>query len=79
MALLAGNAVILKVATETQLVGKALEECIGAAGLPSGLFAYVSLPGRQAGRALLEAGVNKLFLPALLQWAKSSWPRRRGR
>jgi hypothetical protein len=26
-------------ATETQLVGKALEACIGAAGLPSGLFA----------------------------------------
>src|SRR5208337_3263194 len=61
MALLAGNAVVLKVASETQLVGKALEACIGAAGLPSGLFAYVNLPGKQAGSALLEAGVNKLF------------------
>jgi acyl-CoA reductase-like NAD-dependent aldehyde dehydrogenase len=61
MALLAGNAVILKAASETQLVGKALEACIGAAGLPSGLFANANLPGKQAGRALLEAGVNKLF------------------
>ena len=60
-ALLAGNAVVLKVASETQLVGKTLEACIGAAGLPSGLFAYVNLPGKQAGSALLEAGVNKLF------------------
>ncbi len=53
MALLAGNAVVLKVATETQLVGKALEACNGAAGRPSGILAYVNLPGKQAGRALL--------------------------
>jgi acyl-CoA reductase-like NAD-dependent aldehyde dehydrogenase len=61
MALLAGNAVILKVATETQLVGQALQACIGAAGLPEGLFTYVNLPGKLAGTAFLEAGVNKLF------------------
>ena len=61
MALMAGNAVILKVATETQLVGKALEACMGAAALPDGLFAYVNLPGKLAGKAFLEAGVNKLF------------------
>lgn len=61
MALMAGNAVLLKVATETQLVGKALEACMGAAGLPGGLFTYVNLPGKQAGSAFLEAGVNKLF------------------
>src|ERR1019366_7885669 len=41
--------------------GKALEACIGAAGLPSGLFGYANLPGKQAGSALLDAGVNKLF------------------
>jgi acyl-CoA reductase-like NAD-dependent aldehyde dehydrogenase len=52
MALMAGNAVILKVATETQLVGKALEACIGAAALPKGLFTYVNLPGKlEIGRA----------------------------
>ena len=61
MALLAGNAVILKVATETQLVGGALEACFNRLDLPSGLFSHINLPGRVAGTALLEAGVNKLF------------------
>jgi len=61
MALLAGNAVILKVATQTQMVGRALERCFQAAELPAGLFAYVNLPGRLAGDALLEGGIHKLF------------------
>jgi succinate-semialdehyde dehydrogenase/glutarate-semialdehyde dehydrogenase len=61
MGLLAGNAVILKVATQTQLVGRALESLFVNAGLPAGLFAYVNLPGGVAGDAFLEAGVNKLF------------------
>lgn len=61
MALIAGNAVILKVASETQLVGRALERCLQAADLPPGLFTYVNLPGRIAGEAILEAGVDKLF------------------
>lgn len=61
MALLAGNGVVLKVATETQLVGRALERCINAADLPQGLFSHLNLPGRSAGAAFLEAGIDKLF------------------
>ena len=61
MGLLAGNAVILKTATETQMVGRALEQCFIQAGVPDGIFAYVNLPGRLAGRAFLEAGIDKLF------------------
>jgi len=61
MALIAGNAVVLKVASETQLVGRALERCLQAADLPPGIFAHLNLPGRQAGPAFLEAGVDKLF------------------
>ena len=61
MGLLAGNAVILKTATETQIVGRALEQCFVQAGLPDGVFAYVNLPGRLAGSALLKAGIDKLF------------------
>ncbi len=61
MALLAGNAVILKTASETQLVGRILEECINSAGLPDGIFHYVNLPGRVAGDAFLENGIDKLF------------------
>lgn len=61
MGLMAGNAVILKAATQTQLVGRALERAVLAAGLPDGIFTYLNLPGRLAGDAILEAGVDKLF------------------
>jgi acyl-CoA reductase-like NAD-dependent aldehyde dehydrogenase len=59
--LLAGNGVILKAATQTQAVGRKLESCFLEAGFPSGLFAYVNLPGASAGRCLLQGGVDKLF------------------
>ncbi len=71
MALLAGNAVVLKTATETQMVGRALEECLCAARLPKGLFAYVNMPGRLAGEAFLEEGVNKLFFTGSTAVGKS--------
>lgn len=61
MALLAGNAVILKTATETQWVGRKLEDCFSAAELPTGVFNYVNIPGRVAGNAFLQSGVDKLF------------------
>ncbi|MBN1497126.1 MAG: aldehyde dehydrogenase family protein [Spirochaetes bacterium] len=61
MALLAGNAVILKAATETQAVGHKLKECIESAGLPEGVFTYINMPGSIAGDAFLEGGVDKLF------------------
>jgi acyl-CoA reductase-like NAD-dependent aldehyde dehydrogenase len=61
MGLLAGNAVILKTASETQMVGRRLEEAFVAAGLPQGVFTYVNLPGRVAGEAFLRSRVDKLF------------------
>ena len=61
MGLLAGNTVILKTASETQMVGLALKRAIEAARLPQGVFTYLNLPGRLAGEALLEAGIDKLF------------------
>jgi acyl-CoA reductase-like NAD-dependent aldehyde dehydrogenase len=61
MALLAGNAVILKTAGATQMVGRALARCIEAAGLPPGIFSFLNLPGPLAGEALLQGGVDKLF------------------
>lgn len=61
MGLLAGNAVVLKTASETQMAGRKLEECFVAAGLPQGVFTYLNLPGSLAGPAFLEAGVDKLF------------------
>ena len=61
MGLLAGNAVILKVATQTQLVGEQIAALVKACGIPDGLFHLIHLPGALAGGAMLEAGINKLF------------------
>ena len=61
MALIAGNGVVLKAATQTQEVAKEIVACVGAGGLPQGLFACVNLPGASAGDALIDAGVDKLF------------------
>jgi succinate-semialdehyde dehydrogenase/glutarate-semialdehyde dehydrogenase len=61
MALLAGNAVILKVASLTPGVGRALEALFNAAELPAGLFNYVEMSGREAGPAFIRGGVDKLF------------------
>jgi succinate-semialdehyde dehydrogenase/glutarate-semialdehyde dehydrogenase len=61
MGLLAGNAVILKTASQTQMVGRALERLFLDAPLPPDVFAFVNLPGHIAGDAFLEAGIDKLF------------------
>jgi succinate-semialdehyde dehydrogenase/glutarate-semialdehyde dehydrogenase len=61
MALVAGNAVVLKVASHTLQVGKAIQECVEAGKLPEHLFHLINLPGRIAGDAFLDSGINKLF------------------
>lgn len=61
MGLLAGNTVILKAASETQLVGHVLKECVEYAGLPEHVFTYINVPGSKAGDAFIDAGVDKLF------------------
>ncbi len=61
MGLLAGNAVILKTATETQMVGLILNEAFNSANLPDGIFNFINLPGKIAGDAFLDQGVNKIF------------------
>jgi len=61
MALISGNAVILKTATQTLEVGKALKTCIDAGELPTGLFHFLNIPGSIAGGAFIDAGIDKLF------------------
>jgi len=61
MGLLAGNSVILKTAAETQMVGNILKEVFEEAGLPEYVFNYVNMPGKIAGDAFLENGIDKLF------------------
>jgi len=61
MALMAGNAVVLKVASQTLQVGERLKEAFLAGGYPDGLFHLINLPGSVAGPAFIESGINKLF------------------
>ncbi len=61
MALMAGNAVLLKVATQTQQVAKLIRDVVAAGNLPEGLFHLVNIPGNVAGQAFIAAGVDKLF------------------
>ncbi len=59
MALVCGNAVLLKPSSATALVGNAIEEVFAAADFPPDIFRHI--PGDSStGRALIESGVNKL-------------------
>ena len=53
-ALVAGNTVVLKGASETQWAGWLLAECLRDAGVPPGVFNYVMGPGATLGQALLD-------------------------
>lgn len=70
MALLAGNAVIFKAASETQVVGNILRKCIEAAELPKNIFSYINMPGSVAGDAFLDAGIDKLFFTGSVKVGK---------
>jgi len=60
MALLCGNAVILKPSSATPLVGKKIREMFDAAGLPSGVFT-VAIGDSFVGNALVESHVDKIL------------------
>lgn len=60
MALLCGNAVLLKPSSATALVGAKIEEMFAAAELPAGVFTH--LPGESAtGQALVESAIDKIL------------------
>jgi succinate-semialdehyde dehydrogenase/glutarate-semialdehyde dehydrogenase len=60
-ALLAGNTVVLKVATQSQPVGEAMIDLFRDAGLPEGVLNLVHLPGSEAGKAFIRSGIDKLL------------------
>jgi acyl-CoA reductase-like NAD-dependent aldehyde dehydrogenase len=60
MALMAGNAVVLKPSELTPLVGLKIGEVFGRAGLPDDLLTVVTGEGA-TGAALVEAGVDKIM------------------
>jgi 1-pyrroline-5-carboxylate dehydrogenase len=53
-ALVTGNAVVFKPATDTPWVGRLLAECIRDAGVPDGVFNYVTGPGSTVGQTLID-------------------------
>ena len=52
-ALVTGNTVVMKPATDTPWVVRLLAECFRDAGLPDGVFNYVTGPGSTLGQALI--------------------------
>ncbi len=53
-ALVTGNTLVFKPATDTTWTSRKLAECMRDAGLPDGVFNFVSGPGRSMGQALIE-------------------------
>lgn len=70
MGLMAGNAVLLKVASNVVPVGEIIERCIAAGDLPRGLFRHVVCPGAKVSAALLENGIDKIFFTGSVQVGK---------
>ena len=60
-ALLAGNTVVLKAATQSQPVAEAIQRLLTDAGLPDGVLNLVHLPGLEAGRAFIHSRIDKLL------------------
>lgn len=54
-ALVTGNTIVMKPATDTPWTVRLLAECFRDAGLPDGVFNFVTGPGRTLGQALIES------------------------
>lgn len=54
-ALVSGNTVVMKPATDTPWIVRLLAECFRDAGLPEGVCNFVTGPGRTIGQALIES------------------------
>jgi len=83
-ALVTGNTVVVKGATDTPWAGRMLADCIRDAGLPPGVFQYLSGSGREVGEALSShaatAGITftgsvGVGTQLLQRTASGPWPR----
>ena len=54
-ALVAGNTIVMKPSTDTPWTVRLLAECFRDAGLPDGVFNYVTGPGSKVGQALIDS------------------------
>jgi acyl-CoA reductase-like NAD-dependent aldehyde dehydrogenase len=83
-ALVTGNTVVVKGSTDTPWAGRLLADCIRDAGLPSGVFNYLSGSGSDVGEALAShpatAGITftgsvTVGRQLLQRMAAGAWPR----
>ena len=61
MGLMAGNAIILKVAAATPLVGEAINQIVEAGHLPKGLFQQIVGSGGAVSQAFFDNNIDKIF------------------
>jgi succinate-semialdehyde dehydrogenase/glutarate-semialdehyde dehydrogenase len=71
MGLMAGNAVLLKVAAATITVGEAIEKIVAAGGLPEGLFQHIVGSGGRVSQAFFDNGIDKLFFTGSVPTGKT--------
>jgi 1-pyrroline-5-carboxylate dehydrogenase len=83
-ALVTGNTVVVKGASDTPWAGRLLADCIRDAGLPPGVFAYLAGSGREVGEALVAhpatAGITftgsvGVGMDLVRRMAGGAWPR----
>jgi acyl-CoA reductase-like NAD-dependent aldehyde dehydrogenase len=83
-ALVAGNTVVFKVASDTAWSGWLLLEALRDAGVPDGVINYVSGPGGEVGAALVESpgiagitftGSYEVGIGIVRTYAAGRWPR----
>jgi acyl-CoA reductase-like NAD-dependent aldehyde dehydrogenase len=70
-ALIAGNAVILKHASQTILVGERFDQAMKKAGAPKGLFANIALGHEQTTRLLASGAVDHVNFTGSVEGGKS--------
>jgi 1-pyrroline-5-carboxylate dehydrogenase len=83
-ALVTGNTVVLKGASDTPWAGRLLADCIRDAGFPPGVFSYVTGRGSVAGEALVAdarlagltfTGSYEVGMGLLRRLTSGAWPR----
>ena len=83
-ALVAGNTVVFKPASDTPLTGRLLAECMRDAGLPDGVFNFVTGGGATVGQTLIDdprvAGITftgsfEVGMKIYRTFAAGRWPR----
>ncbi|MEP7244877.1 MAG: aldehyde dehydrogenase family protein, partial [Gammaproteobacteria bacterium] len=83
-ALVTGNTVVLKGSTDTPWSGRLLADCLREAGIPPGVFNYLSGSGRTAGEALVNhpdtagitfTGSHEVGMQIYRRMCTGAWPR----